>query len=188
MKNKIFYIIVALLVVGSCKNTTSKSTLKFNVQKELLSTISYSLSQNLYFNIPLDFENVSVNSLDDLKKVGLDSISNLPLLNHKFYFNKKDKSIIITSQVDKDYKNKLILSKTLEYSKNKQLWEKVSSTEYVNNGLSFNQFLLQNKSFIVFKLLVEKNKRTSEVNYIIPKENYTEEMARKIESSIGSIK
>lgn len=172
----------------SCKKETSKNSLKFNVQKDLLSTRSYNLTQNLHFNIPLDFEKVSINSLDDLKKVGLDSISNLPLLNHRFYFNKKEKSIIITSLVDKVLSNELILSKTLEYSKNKQLWEKESSTEYVNNGLNFNQFLLQNKRFIVFKLIVEKNKKNSEINFIIPKGNYTEEMARKIESSIGSIK
>ena len=82
----------------------------------------------------------------------------------------------------------MILAKTLKYSKNKNLWEKWASTEYVNNGISFNQFLLQNKSYIVFKLLVEKDKRISELNYIIPKENYTEDIAKKIESSIGSIK
>ena len=188
MKHKILYCFIVCLVIVSCKNETTKNTINFDVNKELLFPVSQSITNDLHFNIPVNFTKINITSLENLKNVGLDSISNLPLLNHRFYFNEKDKSIIITSVVDKLYNKEFILAETLKYSKNKKLWEKESSTEYVNNELSFNQFLLQNKDYIVFKLLVEKDKRTSELNYIISKRNYTEDIAKKIESSIGSIK
>ena len=188
MKHKILYSFIVFLVFVSCKNETSKNTINFDVKKELLFPVSYNITNDLHFNVPINFSKINISSLDNLKKVGLDSISNLPLLNHRFYFNEKYKSIIITSVVDKTYSKDLILAKTLKYSKNTKIWEKESSTEYVNNELSFNQFLLQNKDYIVFKLLVEKNNKNSELNYIVPKESYTEDMAKKIESSIGSIK
>lgn len=188
LKHKILYCFIVCLVIVSCKNETTKNTINFDVNKELLFPVSQSITNNLHFNVPVNFTKINITSLENLKNVGLDSISNLPLLNHRFYFNEKDKSIIITSVVDKSYNKDLILAETLKYSKNKKLWEKESSTEYVNNELSFNQFLLQNKDYIVFKLLVEKDKRTSELNYIISKRNYTEDIAKNIESSIGSIK
>jgi hypothetical protein len=182
-------LLVFLCTFACGKETKITNTLQFKVDNSLLEIYDIKDSVlHLSYSIPVGYKEIKLRKKVDLKKIGFDSISSLPLINKSFYFDEKLKSILIYSLVDPKINSSDALSSLSEFSKNTSLWKKTNYTHFINNQINFNQFILQSTDHVVFKMLVDQGADLVEINYIIPKLSYTENTARKLESSIGSIK
>jgi hypothetical protein len=182
-------LLVFLLTFACGKEIKITNTLQFKVDNSLLEVNEIKDSVlHLSYRIPVGFKEIKLKKNLDLKKIGFDSISSLPLINKSFYFDEKLKSILVYSIVDPKINRNDALNSLEEFSKKTSLWKKTNYTNFIYNKISFNQFILQSNDHVVFKMLVDQDSDLLEINYIIPKLSYTENTARKLESSIGSIK
>ena len=186
---KKIFLLIFLCTFACDKENKTTNTIQFKVDNSLLEINEVKDSVlNLSYRVPVGYKEIKIKKNLDLKKIGFDSISSLPLINKSFYFDEKLKSILIYSLVDSKINSIDALNSLKEFSKKTSLWEKENYTNFIYNKIKFNQFILQSNNHVVFKMLVDQDSDLLEINYIIPKLFYTENTARKLESSIGSIK
>ncbi len=190
MRKILLLLLIPSTIFLSCKKEILKeNTLQFRVNKALLNNEEINDNiLNLSYRIPVGFNAVKLNNTLSLKEINLDSISSLPLENRSFYFDKKHFSFLIISLVKNGIKKEKAIESLKKHSNRKTLWKEYNFTTFTNNQIAFYQFILQSNDYVIFKLLVSQHKNLSEINYIIPKRFYTNEVAKKLESSIGSIK
>lgn len=186
---KKIFLLIFLCTFACGKENKTTNTIQFKVDNSLLEINEVKDSVlNISYRVPVGYKEIKIKKNLDLKKIGFDSISSLPLINKSFYFDEKLKSILIYSLVDSKINSIDALNSLKEFSKKTSLWEKENYTNFIYNKIKFNQFILQSNNHVVFKMLVDQDSDLLEINYIIPKLFYTENTARKLESSIGSIK
>jgi hypothetical protein len=65
-------------------------------------------------------------------------------------------------------------------------WNHVNATTFTYHQFDVQQWLLQDLEWVNFRLLFNKNSSFFQVDYLIPTLKYDKEIARIIESSIGS--
>ncbi len=156
--------------------------MSFTVNDSLLSKRYVDTKLNLVFSPPKGFNEVE-KSISNTKL--LDSLSGLKLEHKKVFFNKDDTALIVVSKVNETLAVKQLVKKNRSYIDKK--WNKPIFSEFYSNAIRFNQFILLDDKYVVFKLMIKPNKELVEINYIIPKNNYDEAFAKRIESSLGTI-
>ena len=65
-------------------------------------------------------------------------------------------------------------------------WMAIQPSQFNYHSFICRQFVLQNSDIVVFKLLLTRDSKNFELDYIVPR-NYIPILAKSVESSIGSI-
>jgi len=195
IKNNYFYFISFCLFIlsGFCCNKVADTNneniskikiMQFNVDEKYINEQIKIEEINIYFSAPKNLilmDTVSFNKIQsDLeKKVNiLPNTYKLNLLN--IFYDEKISFFCIISKI-----------MTENFDEIKKIFNennKLKSDEFIYNDFKVFQILYTNENILNFKLLFNDTKNLFEIDYIIPKQNYNEEIARRIESSIGSIK
>ena len=161
--------------------------MEFKVDASLIGEKKTDEALQISYNPPINWvENDSV--FKKIETVFNQNKDNYSIKLKNLFWNKSSQSIMTVSSFDDISPEKFnyILQnyKTVFNSKNQ--WSNIKKGEYFYKKYWINQFLLQNKDLITFKLIIQKEtKEIFEVNYIIPSKQYQKFM-KNIESSIGS--
>lgn len=111
-----------------------------------------------------------------------------PIKIKKLFWNEASQSVMTIGVLNNISAEKLnhILSNYEEFFNPQKQWKSIKKAEFIYKNFWVNQFLLQNKNIINFKLIFQTQaKDFFEVNYVIPSSQYKKIM-KNVESSIGS--
>lgn len=195
MKNNIasllfFLVLLTLLSCsGSEKSAELASDLKFDVNPLLLDEDFSDSLTGMRLKIPLGWENLSTSKSESLKS--------------KFEVHLQQDSSIVAIYIDTLNQASLIISRKYQwddsdlkrmyntpdsvFNEAKQ-WDPIMKSDFMLNGLSVHQFLLQNKELVNFKLICGKGMgRKFQIDYVIGRATYLKQV-KKVESSIGTIR
>lgn len=195
-KRKLLFIsvsVVFVFLVLSCdqsKNKTGLQELTFNVNVNLLNPEIADSVLGITYNPPLGWN--QVDSVSFLKIGNLFQSQNTILKDYNIrniYRDDSTFSMLIVADLsgisDSSLNRKIQQISSMQRDTTQKLSLKYG--EFTYNGFDIKQFLLQNPSFINFKLFfVKRGRQNFLLEYILPLKVYAEKI-RIIESSIGSL-
>lgn len=191
IKKTISFLLLYAVIISCSKPQNNYDKVGFRVDENLLdTTIFINKHAKITYRLPKDFTEIHITSDASFKSLPLDSLSNLKSVEKRLFFNQKNKIIFIVSSIDNKKTTKEEVESLQSFLENRSLWKDIKFSKFMYNGIKFNQFILQEKKYVIFKLLLDCNieKGLLEMNYILPLEFYDDKMAKTLESSIGSIK
>lgn len=182
-----FPFMASLIILDGCTNSDSKAKrndLAFEVNEKFLGESYLDSLSNITLRIPVGWKDSDDSSDNTLQ-------SKMSLLRQnsnskKFYLDSLQKASLIISYIDQPENLDLIFTNPDSVYNTTKNWMSITKSQFVLNGLETFQFLLQNQNVVNFKLLVRGRNTTLQVDYIVDRASYIQEI-KKIESSIGSI-
>lgn len=199
VKYKRNVIFSACLFIGlfsfNCKNENNEAgklkNLNFNIDTTCIASEVILKDYKLSFNPPLnlahsdEFYNKLSENIKQNNQVQTELITKPvdAFVDDKF-------NVLIVSSIESGQKDSQNSSfeKISDIVKKQFKSENVKFAEYLKDDIKISQFLIQDSINVIFKLLLASpNKQVMQFDYIIPQQNYKNEI-KAIESSIGSIK
>ncbi len=197
-----FYVIILFfisLVYSSCGTDNQKEKnelpqMHFNVESQLLGNEITDMKNGVRYSPPKNWTILSdeiFNKVSEQVKSQISNNSEIVYTPVAIYANPNDNSFLSFGYVDikentSGYDSQIrryadILSEQFDSSS-------VKSTQFLKDDIKITQYLVQKNNLVTFKLLLKgTNNKLLEFDYIVPKNNYGNEI-KAIESSIGSIK
>lgn len=190
LKVSIMLLILVLSIIGCSKIEQKKYSdeIIIIVDSLLTTIISDSLTMDIEFAIPNNWEKAPVEILDVLYKNNLSQnniIQNIVPLNA--YNDSLNKNICILSTYNKLDKGKTFIEEYQNVIKKDFKSDKIKINYFSNNNLNFCQILLFNATYINIKLIFEQTNKIYIYEYLVTKQYYKENI-KIIESSIGQLK
>lgn len=184
-------ILRALMVMGfltillAC-NLLQNPEMEFRINSNLLGLHEQNTGLKIDYQVPFGFTKVSETSFPQHYQNMLGQHGENIIIS-AIYQDTTSASFMILSKVSEkrwmqynDYTDNTLASPlTLE-------WNYVNATTFKYNKFDVQQWLLQDIEWVNFRLLFNKNNSFFQVDYLIPTVKYDQEVARIIESSIGS--
>lgn len=179
-------IVAGFLSILLACNLLQSPEMKFDVNDNLLGLQEKNPALKVNYHVPLGFSKLSEDSLPE-------GYQNIPgqheesITINTIYEDTTTGSFMILSEVSKEeweqyhdfIENATASPLALE-------WNYVNATAFTYNKFDVQQWLLQDLEWVNFRLIFNKNASFFQVDYLIPTLKYDQEIARVIESSIGS--
>jgi len=185
-----------LFLLNSCGENKKPSNdiekINFSVDSSLLGEKVVLNDLNFSYNAPKNwiiFDSAAVNQLIKIPiEQSKNDISKI-IKPINYFVDSITKSILITSMIfDKDKKNKKqFISNYKNHINTVSKDSKVMVNEFMKDNFHIVQFLIQNNDFVNFKLVMFINSNIIQQDFYIPPKEYNMEIAKVIESSIGSM-
>ncbi len=178
-------VLLGLFSLEGCK-TSTKSVMKFEINPDLLGSTKNDTVLWISYAAPAEFapsaEEESIKQQGEMRNEGVKILT--------VYQDNRSQAFMIVSSLTEnlwhEFKNQVDKP---QKGMSSNVWQTMNATAFEYNTFSVQQWLLQNTSWINFKLMYQsKNKNYFQVDYLIPVAFYDEHIAKAIESSIGSFK
>ena len=181
-------IVTAFLTILLACNLLQTPEMKFDVNHTLLGLHEKNPALKVNYHVPAGFSKLSDTTFPDRNK-NIPSQKEEGITISAVYQDTTTGALMILSQVNEDQweqyhgfvDNTSASPLALE-------WNHVNATTFTYNKFDVQQWLLQDLEWVNFKLLFNKNASFFQVDYFVPTLKYDKEIARIIESSIGSFK
>lgn len=196
MKKKFVIVISLILIIllnfcGKDKSPSIIEEIRFNVDSTLLNEKFILKDVNISINPPKNWKAIDSDSIKMLtKSLKFQGKHSTIILDPKnIYIDSITQSIMIISLVNSEINNekKDLISQYIKEIKNNTAGSKIMINEFMKDSFHITQFLIQNIDYINFKLVVYYKKSVIQLDYFIPPKEYNTEIAKTIESSIGSM-
>ena len=180
--------VIGFLTILLACNLLQSPEMKFDVHHNLLGLYEKNPVLKVNYHVPVGFSKLSDATFSDHNKNILGQKEEGIAIS-AVYQDTTTGSLMILSRVSEDQweqyhdfvDNTLASPLALE-------WNYVNATTFTYNKFDVQQWLLQDLEWVNFRLLFNKNASFFQVDYLIPTLKYDQEIARVIESSIGSFK
>ena len=189
MKNLLFVFLP--IFVWSCGNSTTtenqKNDLQFTVEEKLLAEEFRDTSSGVRLRVPVEWHPVKHLTNDRLKHTFTSILSDDTLIQ-AIYVDTVHQASLICTRVNAQFEElqRAFNNPDSAYNSNKQ-WNSVLKSNFMLNGISVNQFLLQNADLVNFRLVcIDGLKNKFQLDYIMSRNAYLLQI-KKVESSIGTI-
>ena len=186
IRNYTFLTMILLFLISSCsENKSSKvESLEFEINDNLLSDEISIDEINLSIRPPVDWYEIIG---DDFEKASqnIKEADNLFSLKLKHMFVSNNTSTLIINKVGGtgfDY----LPDNFQNILRDNFNVESVLHSEFFINEIPIKQFIINISDKIIFKLFINNINNDLQIDYIIPRNKYANEL-RKLESSLGSL-
>jgi hypothetical protein len=157
------------------------------VEEKLLAEEFRDTSSGVRLRVPVGWYPVQYLTNDSLKRK-FTSILIHDTLVQAIYVDTVNQASLICTRVNAQLEElkRAFTNPDSAYNSNKQ-WNSVLKSNFMLNGISVNQFLLQNNELVNFRLVcIDGLKNKFQIDYIMSRNAYLIQI-KKVESSIGTI-
>lgn len=181
------FVLLCLLSFSAC-NPSAQQAMKFQVNPALLGKIEQDTMLQIAYAAPTSFTRFSDEATIKQRQKEMQQEEGVDILT--VYQDESTQAFMIVSTMTRNRWDELHEQvRQPEPDMPSRVWSTVSATAFEYNTFSVLQWLLQNQTWVDFKLMYKsKDNRYFQVDYLIPNAAYDENFARAIESSIGSFK
>ena len=186
MHNSNLLVVVLFLFISSCSknNSSNVESLEFEINDNLLSDEISIDEMNLSIRPPIDWYEIVGEDFEKASQ-SIKEADNLFSLKLKHMFVSNNASTLIINEVggtDFDY----LPDDFQSLLRDNFNVESILDSEFFINEIPIKQFIINISDKIIFKLFINNINNDLQIDYIIPRNEYANEL-RKLESSLGSL-
>lgn len=176
------YLLLLLILGAGCKSNVPES-MQFQVNPELLGTRQRDTLLQITYASPIGF---MTSTNEQAIRQGAMSHADEGVEIRTVYQDDASQGFMVISAITEERWEQLS-SQSEQEPFSSEVWTNMNSAAYSYKDFDVRQWLLQNQEWINFKLIFRTEKeRFFQLDYLLPTAQYNEQVAKAVESSIGS--
>lgn len=193
---KIIILFLVINIFFSCstedKPISRNNEIIFNIDSSQIDKAILLTDLGISISPPKNWLSIDSNAISKIiqrinHKFNVDSkVPNLIIL--KFFVDTISKAVLLIGNIDSKISADSIINdygKSLERVKDSFTFQKA---KFSKGQINLNQYLIQEENWVNFRFLgISPRAKVFQIDYVIPKSNYSPELAKAIESSLGTL-
>lgn len=188
----LFFLLLLISCSGEDKPGRQSNEIIFNVDSTLIEDPIVLTEVGLKISPPKNWISIDSTAISNiLQKINFQpniNISDSKLIILKIFVDTINKALFLIANIHTKLGSDSIVNlfeKQLEKTKDSFTFQKA---KFAKDGVELNQYLIQNQTLVNFRFLgISPTSKIFQIDYFIPKSKYSAELAKAIESSLGSM-